>query len=130
MNTEKLKERRTVLETTIWDEISLDELREIINSAEKEAGAETVEFYASASYDRCGDYEGTDKMLIFYKYELETDKEYEDRLERNRKECERTAREAEEKRKKEELTTKKKIEDEQMKLLELMEKYPELAGKK
>jgi len=129
MNTERLKKQKTVLETSICDEISLDELRAIINSAEKD-GAETVEFDTSDSYDRCGDYEKTEKWLIFYKYELETDKEYEDRMERNRKERERTAREAEEKRKKEELAAKKKIEDEQMKLLELMEKYPELANKK
>lgn len=129
MNTERLKKQRTVLETSICDEISLDELRAIINSAEGD-GAETVEFYADVSYDRCGDYDGVEKSLIFYKYELETDKEYEDRMERNRRERERAARESEEKRKKEELAAKKKIEDEQMKLLELMEKYPELANKK
>ncbi len=130
MSTERLKKRRDVFETSICEEVSLDELRAIINSAEKDYGAEEVEFYADATYDRCGDYDGVEKSLIFFKYELETDEEYENRMERNRKERERNAKEAEEKKRKEEAATKKKIEDEQMKLLELMEKYPEFVKKK
>jgi Fic family protein len=118
MKSEKIKKRKEVYSTEFCNGLHVDELTAIINMAKKDYEAEFVEVYENT--DRCGDHEGY--SLDFYKYILETDEECEERLayEKHQEQKKKMAEEA---------AAKKKAEDEQMKLLELMEKYPELVKK-
>ena len=118
MESERIKKQKEVYSTEFYHGLHVDELISIINMAKKDYEAEFVEIYNNT--DRCGDHESY--SLEFYKYVLETDEEYEKRMtyEKHQEQREKMAEEA---------AAKKKREDEQMRLLELMEKYPEFVKK-
>ena len=118
MKSERIKKRKEAHSTEYWSDLHVDELIAIINTAKTDYEAEFVEI--SDNTDRYGDHEYY--SLDFYKYVLETDEEYEKRMtyEKHQEQREKMAEEA---------AAKKKREDEQMRLLELMEKYPEFVKK-
>ena len=118
MESERIKKYKEVYSTEYCSGLHVDELIAIINMAKKDYEAEFVEIYNNT--DRCGDHESY--SLDFYKYVLETDEEYESRMafEKHQRQKKKMAEDA---------AAKKKMEDEQMRLLELMEKYPEFVKK-